>query len=385
MRNVEIADIVRDNISDMLLPSHDRKVLTHIRDCRTPKLGIHSIKRCDNSECTHKEISYNSCRDRNCPKCQGSKKLKWVLGRLNEVLPVNYYHVVFTVPSSLRKIFAYNNKLALNLLFKAVSETLNEVASKNKKLKAKIGFIAVLHTWTQRLFLHPHLHCIIPGGGISLENGKWKSCNQNYLLPQKILSIVFRAKLLDFLERAYKKGLINYPITNEDNKYLNNVKSTLVQASRSNWVVYTKKAFGGPAGVINYLGNYTHRIAISNYRITSYANKIVTFTWKDRKNNNKVKCEKIDGQSFIRRFSLHILPERFVKIRYYGFMASAKRKKYIEICKKLIEESGINVKKIDHKFKSMIEESLKVINKPKRCPNCESGYLIDTMTYEKAG
>lgn len=382
---VEVADIIRDNINLMFFSSHIRKVLTHLKDCRTPKLGIHSIKRCDNKDCSHKEYTYNSCRDRNCPKCQGSKKNKWILQRLKEVLPVNYYHVVFTIPSSLRKLFLYNDKLAYNLLFKAVSETLNEVAAKNKKLKAKIGFIAILHTWTQRLFLHPHLHCIIPGGGISLETGKWKSCDQNYLLPQKVLSIVFKGKLLQYIEKAYKKGLISYPITKEEHKYLNSVKSTLVQASRSNWVVYTKKAFGGPSGVLNYLGNYTHRIAISNYRIKSYKNKTVTFSWKDRKDNNKTKYERISAQSFIRRFSLHILPERFMKIRYYGFMATSNKKENISLCKKLIIESGAKLEYLNDKYIKRIEHKLEQDNEPKRCPICKKGHLIDHFIYEKAG
>lgn len=381
----EVADVIRDNINSMFFSPHIRKVLTHLKDCRTPKLGIHSVKQCNNNKCTHKEYTYNSCRDRNCPKCQGSKKHKWVLQRLKEVLPVNYYHVVFTVPSSLRKIFLYNKKIALTLLFKAVSETLNEVARKNKKLKAKIGFIAILHTWTQRLFLHPHLHCIIPGGGISLETGRWKNCDQNYLLPQKILSIVFRGKLLNYIEKAHKKGLINYPITKEEHKYLNSVKSTLVQASRANWVVYTKKAFGGPSGVINYLGNYTHRIAISNYRIKSYKNNTVTFSWKDRKDNNKTKYEEISAQSFIRRFALHILPQRFIKIRYYGFMATAKKKENITLCKSLIIDSGSVLQELDNKFIERIEKKLETQNKPQMCPCCKKGYLIEHYMYEKAG
>lgn len=383
--NIEVADILRDNINNMILPHHDRKVLTHLKDCRTPKLGVHSIKKCDNPKCNNKVISYNSCRDRNCPKCQGSRKLKWVLERLNEVLPVNYYHVVFTVPSSLRKIFLYNKKLSLNILFKAVSETLNEVAANNKKLKAKIGFIAVLHTWTQRLFLHPHIHCIIPGGGISLDNGKWIQCNENYLLPQKVLSTVFRGKLLDYLERSYKKGLINYPTTEEKHKYLNSVKSTLVQASKSDWVVYTKKAFGGPSGVINYLGNYTHRIAISNKRIMSYENNTVTFSWKDRKDSNKTKYERIDAKAFIRRFSLHILPQRFMKIRYYGFMATSKKKEYILMCRRLIKESKIKEIVINNTYIDKIKEKLDANDKINICPCCKIGSLIDISDYEKAG
>jgi hypothetical protein len=374
----DIGDIVRDNLHKMIVPSHCRKVLTHIKDCRTAKLGGHQLY-CDDPNCNYTEISYNSCRDRNCPKCQGSKRLKWVSNRLEEVLPVNYFHLVFTVPSSLRKVFKFNKRLCLKLLFKATSETLNEVSLTNKKLKAKIGFIAVLHTWTQRLHYHPHIHCIVPGGGISISGDKWKSCSQHYLLPKKVLALVFRGKLLQFIENAYKKDLINYPETEENLKYLNNFYATLKKASRCNWVVYTKKAFGGPSGVINYLGNYTHRIAISNKRIVSYENGEVTFSWKDRRDGNKTKLEHVNAIDFIQRFMFHILPERFVKIRYYGFLASAQRKKYLRLCKELINKSDIKIQEIDIRVKQNIEDKLLELVTPNTCPYCKKGLLLDSL------
>lgn len=382
---ITIADLLKDHLQKMFFSPHIRKVLTHLRDCRTYKMGIHSINRCNNPECNHKEYTFNSCRDRNCPTCQGSKKQKWILERLKEVLPVDYYHVVFTIPSSLRKLFLYNNKIAYNLLFKAVSETLNEVAAKNKRLNAKIGFISILHTWTQRLFFHPHLHCIIPGGGISLEDNIWNHCDENYLLPWKILSLVFRGKLLQYLEQANKKGILSYPIINGERYYLKSVKSTLIQASKVNWVVYTKKAFGGPSGVINYLGNYTHRIAISNTRIKSYKNNMVTFSWKDRRDNNKKRYETIPVQDFIKRFSLHILPQRFVKIRYYGFLSTSRKKMNIDLCKDLIVRTKEKIKPLNNRFIEIIKEKLADNNNVKTCPSCQSGQLLQQFVYKKAG
>lgn len=377
--SAEIADIVRDCLLQMVIPNHLRKVLTNIKNCRTAKLGVHKHVHCDNPDCEYETELFNSCRDRNCPKCQGSKRLKWVSKRLDDVLPINYFHVVFTIPSILRKLFKYNKKLCYSMLFKAVSYTLNSVSATNKKLKAKIGFIAILHTWTQLLHFHPHIHCIISGGGISLDRTKWKSCNDNYFLPQKVLSLVFRGKLLNLIEQANKKGLLKYPnIEEESNKeYLNNFTATLKKASRCNWVIYTKKAFGGPTGVINYLGNYTHRIALSNKRIISYKNGKVTFSWKDRADGNKKKFETLSSMDFMQRYIFHILPERFVKIRYYGFLASAKRKENLKLCKKLIDESGIEKQEINRKVKEGLEEEIRLLTEPNICPCCKKGLLVD--------
>lgn len=298
---------------------------------------------------------------------------------METLLPINYFHVVFTIPSILRKVFKYNKKICYGYLFKAVSETLNEVSIKNKKLKAKLGFILILHTWTQLLHFHPHIHCIVSGGGISLDKTKWKSCNQNYLLPKKVLEVVFRAKLLKFIKEADKKGLLKYPITEEKpgKSYLNNIKTTINNAYKLTWVIYAKKAFGGPTGVIKYLANYTHRIALSNKRIKQYKNGMVTFSWKDRKHNNEVKYETLTAYDFMQRFIFHILPERLVKIRYYGFMAGANRKSNVKLCKKLIEESGIKKERIDQKAISELKRKIKELKEPNICPKCNKGLLLD--------
>lgn len=383
--SVEVADIVRDILPLMIVPNHIRKVLTNISNCRTPKMGIHKHTFCNNPACEYFETLFNSCRDRNCPKCQGAKRIKWIRRRMDDVLPINYFHVVFTIPSSLRKLFKYNKKLCYGYLFKAVSYTLNKVSATNKKLKAKIGFMAILHTWTQLLHFHPHIHCIVSGGGISLDKTKWKSCHEHYLLPTKILALVFRGKLLSLLEEANKKELLKYPETKvkPNEEYLNNFNATLKKASRCNWVIYTKKAFGGPTGVINYLGNYTHRIAISNSRIKSYKNGQVTFTWKDRRDGNKTKPETISGKKFMQRYIFHILPERFVKIRYYGFLASAHRKENLKLCRELIDKSGIKKLDINKKAKENLDEQIRQLTEPNMCPHCKKGLLIEDPDFKK--
>jgi hypothetical protein len=377
--SAEVADVIRYCLPNLFITNHIRKVLTNLLNCRTGILGVHQYLYCDNPDCDYAIELFNSCRDRHCPKCQGSKKLKWISKQLNDVLPINYFHVVFTLPSTLRKLFKYNKKICYSMLFKAVSYTLNTVSATNKKLKAKIGFIAILHTWTQLLHFHPHIHCIISGGGISLEGTKWKSCSENYFLPQKVLCLVFRGKLLNLIEEANKKGLLKYPKTEEkpNKEYLNNLQATLKKASRLNWVIYTKKAFGGPTGVINYLGNYTHRIALSDSRIKSFKNGIVKFSWKDRKHGNITKTETLKAMDFMQRYIFHILPSRFVKIRYYGFLASAKRKENLKLCRKLIDKSGIKKQEINKKVKEGLDEQIRLLAEPKSCPCCKKGLLLD--------
>lgn len=379
---VELADIIRENINKIKVTFYILKVLTNIMNCRTSRLGGY-IKFCTDEDCHNAEIYYNSCKDRNCPKCQGIKRSQWVSDRLEEVLPVKYFHVVFTIPFCLRKVFQFNNKLCYQLLFKAVSTTLIEVGIKNRKLKGvRLGFMALLHTWTQKLDLHPHIHCIVPGGGLSKDKKKWKSCHSKYLLPNKILSIVFRAKLLSYLEKAYDKGQIYYPDTESDLKYINNFKATLKQASRVKWNIYTKKTFAGPAQVINYLGSYTHRVAISNSRIISLKNGVVKFKWKDRSDGNKTKEMELDAVTFLKRFILHIIPKRFCKIRYYGYMANNCRKKNIPLCRKLIKEAGLDTEEIDYELQKCIAARIQRLKASHICPVCKKGTMELILNFD---
>lgn len=364
-KNIELADILQANIHKIqFITSYEKKVLNAIINCRTSKLGRHKLF-CDN--CGYTEISYNSCRNRHCPKCQGSNGFKWVDKKMKDILPVEYYHAVFTVPDTLNKIILYNKKIAYKLLFKAVSKTLLEVAGNKKNLGAKIGFISVMHTWDQLLNFHPHIHCIVTGGGLSMDKSKWISSKKKYLLPVKILSKVFRGKFLSFLEKYYKKGKLKF--TGKIKQFNDPVifKNILKTSASKDWVVYCKKPFAGPDQVFNYLARYTHRVGISNSRIVSMKDGNVTFIYKDRQNNKK-KTATISALTFVKRFLLHILPSGFVKIRHYGFLANCIRQKMILKIKELLKDCVL-IEDLNQSimYQTRIDKFL--------CPKCRKGEL----------
>lgn len=313
---------------------YEKKVIRNIIECRTSTMGGRKEK-CE--LCGHEVILYNSCRNRNCPNCQGTQGFKWLNKRLNEALPVNYFHGVFTIPEELKSLFLYNKRVCLKILFKSVSKTLNQVAKRN--LKIKIGFITILHTWDQRLNTHPHIHCVIAGGGLDFSNSKWIHIkNKNYLLPVKRLSKVFRGKTLFYLNKAFRQGLLKI----EKNNFL----SLCAGVSKKEWVVFLKRPMGGVGQVLKYLSRYTHKIGISNRRIKHYDGKSVTFTYRDRRDNNIEKELTLPVMLFIRRFMLHIIPKRFVKIRFYGFMVNRFRKKMVILCRELIAIESDNLDNI---------------------------------------
>jgi hypothetical protein len=318
---VELADIVR-RYGDSYrkthkLPLNQLRTLRAIEICRTSQLGGH-VDECE--ECRHIRISYNSCRNRHCPKCQFLTKEKWLEARNKELLPVPYFHVVFTVPSELNPLALRNQNVVYSLLFKAASETLLELT--RTRLKARIGIIAVLHTWGQNLIDHPHLHCIVTGGGLGAKG--WISSKRKFFLPVKVMSRLFKGKLLSFLRKAHQTDRL--PASDTLLKHLYDKE----------WVVYCKQPFAGPESVLAYLGRYTHRIAITNHRIISMENKKVAFSWKDYADGNRKKIMTLDAHEFIRRFLLHVLPDRFVKIRYFGFLANRNRKACLERCRALL-------------------------------------------------
>ncbi|HEY0089212.1 MAG TPA: IS91 family transposase, partial [Candidatus Lokiarchaeia archaeon] len=317
---IELADIFRKNIDK--LPHIDIeswKVVNAIISCRTANLGGHVLK-CD--ICGHEEYSYNSCRNRHCPKCQTLKKVKWLEAREDELLPVNYFHVVFTIPGFLNPIVLQNKKIAYDILFKSVKETLLESAKTGKNLGADIGFITILHTWGQNLMDHPHIHCVVPAGGISPSGNNWKSCRNNYFISIKILSKLFKGKFLDYLKKAFNSNELKFfgKIHNLKNKSCFQI--IINRAYLKEWVVYAKKPFAGPKQVLDYIGRYTHRVAISNNRIHSMENDKVSFSWKDYSEDNKQKVMSLEVSEFMRRFLLHVLPKRFVRIRFFGFLAN---------------------------------------------------------------
>ena len=310
----DLADIVRAHADDLdgLSPGQ-RRVLNAIAQCRTATLGGHR-RQCE--ACGHEDISYNSCRNRHCPKCQGLDEARWVEAQQRDLLPVQYFHIVFTVPTELHALFLTAPSVAYTLLFTAAAKTLEDVA--RRRLGATIGFTAVLHTWTQLLLYHPHIHCIVPGGGLDLEGTRWVPARRDFFLPVRVLSQVFRGKLLSLFEQALDHGTLRGGRDEAP-------RQQLKQAARKQWVVYSKPPFAGAAQVLAYLGRYAYRIALSNDRLVNVQDGQVTFRWKDRAHGHAPRLATLDARTFLRRFLLHVLPRRFVRIRHYGFLANQVR------------------------------------------------------------
>lgn len=366
-----IADIFRNGFEKYNkkygpLPYEYYKIAHAITNCRTEKLGGH-VYQCD--KCKHTMILYNSCRNRHCPQCQGMARVQWIKKRIDEVLPVNYFHCVFTLPDTLNEFALRNKKQFYSLLFRSVKETLVELAADKKRLGAHIGFICVLHTWGQTLVDHPHVHVIIPAGGLSLDKKKWKKCKNNFLFPIPVVRKLFKGKFMHYFKNAVTNGLIafhgNALNKYKDKKLYYHLLNTLY---KKKWVVYIKQPFASPESVIKYLGNYTHRIAISNSRILKMENGNVTFSYKDYKENNKRKIMSLSIVEFIRRFMLHVLPDGFMRIRYYGFFANRNRKTLLPLIEKIV-----NKKKRMSLQNEIIEHfSLNAVN---ICPQCNKGKL----------
>ena len=309
------------------------KVLRAIARCRTAALGGH-LDEC--TRCGHRAISFNSCRDRHCPKCQIAARERWIAARQRELLPTRYAHVVFTLPRRLAPLVLQNKKLLYDLLFHSSAETLLEVARNPLRLGAEIGFFSVLHTWSQKLSLHPHVHCVVPAGGLSLDHTHWVHSRKNYFLPKEVLREVFRGKFVDALEQAFRDGRLNLQ---GDLALLAQPKifaAWLRPLFRQDWVVYLKRPFGGPQYVLQYLGRYTHRVAISNHRLVSFADGQVTFRWRDSAHNNEQRLMALSLDKFLRRFLLHILPHGFVRIRNFGFLANRRRATLLPLCFQLL-------------------------------------------------
>lgn len=365
-RQLEMADILERFAGELPVLSVDEsKVVQDILDCRTPVLGGHEHQ-CDH--CGHHANLYNSCLNRHCPKCQSLGQARWLEARQKDLLPVEYFHVVFTIPNVLHVLFRANPKRCFNLLFAAVSETLQQVALKPENLGAQIGFTAVLHTWTQTLLYHPHVHCIVPGGGLSPDGSQWISCKPGFFIHVSILSSVFRGKLLSKLEKAIGKGELQS--TNKD------PLDILQEAALPSWVVYSKAPFAGPKQVLRYLGRYTHRIAISNHRLVSMQGRQVTFRYKDRADDNKEKLMTLDAVDFIYRFLLHVMSKGFMRIRHFGFLANAVRKKSLARCRQYlcVEDDGCAAKKDDETWQQLFERLTGI--DVTLCPVCKTGHLI---------
>jgi hypothetical protein len=369
----EVADVFRRYEKDFfeqwghVLSPQQRRAFEAIRDCRTAALGGHVeyVEQCDT--CGHLAISYNSCRDRHCPKCQAAARAKWLTAREAELLPVPYFHVVFTLPQQIGALALQNAREIYNILFRAASETLLTIAADPKRLGAAVGFLAVLHTWGQNLHLHPHLHCVVPGGGLSPDGKRWIRCRKSsFLLPKRVLSARFRNVFLAYLRKAFDEGKLRF---HGEMSALNRpgaFEALCVRAGRIKWVVFVKPPFGGPEQVLKYLARYTHRVAISNSRILSTEDGKVTFLWKDYADGSQTKVMTLAATEFIRRFLLHILPAGFVRIRQYGFLANRARKEKLGLCRSLLNAVPVATTAAPPEDKP----------KEKRCPVCATGNMI---------
>src|SRR5215472_1853355 len=351
------------------------RVMTAIERCRTATLGGH-VEQCD--QCHFQRIAYNSCRDRHCPKCQSLARAQWIEDRQAELLDTQYFHVVFTVPEEIAAIAYQNKDVVYDILFRATSETLRTIAADPQHLGAEIGFFAVLHTWGQNLMFHPHLHCVVPGGGLSPDGSRWIPCRKGFFLPVRVLSCLFRRLFVESLEKAFDAGQLQFFSALEELRDRTAFHRLLGRVRSRKWVVYAKKPFAGPQQVLDYVGRYTHRVAISNNRILNIEDGRVTFRYKDYRDGSQQKTMTLSANEFIRRFLLHVLPEGFHRIRYYGFLGNRSRKEKLEQCRQLLgmvprePDSLTKVAKLDYRdcYQALTGSSLW------ECPACHRGRMI---------
>ena len=375
-QQVELADVFRLYADDYRRSHHvsyeQLKVIHHIQICRSAKLGGH-LEQCD--QCGFEQIAYNSCRDRHCPKCQTLTKEKWLNDRKAELLGCSYFHLVFTLPHDLNPIILSNKKVTVNILFAAVNQTLQAFAKDPQwRLEGRLGFISVLHTWSQTLIDHFHLHCLIPAGALSFTKDRWIAANDDYLFKITSLAKEFKKRYLKLLLDAYLKDKLVFTKKTATLESKKNFQQLINSVSKNKWIAYAKRPFAGPQQVLDYLGRYTHRIAISNNRIVSIDDGRVTFTYKDRQNDNEIKKMTLDADEFIRRFLLHVLPKGLIKIRYFGFLAHTNKKKDIALIRKLIDPGATLPEKIQESISEMMLRLTGIdIN---CCPVCKKGKMI---------
>ena len=375
-RSPEVADIFRrygiEYRNNKALSAQQYKVMKRIEICRTAALGGH-VEACD--QCGYTQNAYNSCRDRHCPKCQTMVKEKWLTNRKAEVLPCPYFHHVFTLPHELNSLIMVNKRIMLALLFTAVKETLQVFGRDPQwRLEGQLGFISVLHTWNQKLMDHFHLHCIIPAGALSYDRKKWIAASRKYLFRVESLAKEFQRRYLNKLEKAYRKNTLSFNGKAERYRDEKQFEKLLVALWDKKWITYAKQPFGGPEQVLEYLGRYTHRVAITNNRIIAIDNGTVRFSYRDRSDDNKEKELTIGADEFIRRFLLHVLPRGFTKIRYYGFLAHANKKTCIALIRTLINPTAAHAQKLVESVQQMMLRLTGV--DICCCPQCGEGTLV---------
>ena len=381
----EVADVFR-RYGDAYREQHgaslctaQRRVMTAIELCRTAALGGH-VEQCD--QCGHQRISFNSCRDRHCPKCQSLARAQWLDDRRAELLATQYFHVVLTIPEEIAAI-AYQNKAPVyGILFRAAAETLRTIAADPKHLGAEIGFFAVLHTWGQNLLHHPHLHCVVAGGGLSPDGTRWISCRPGFFLPVRVLSHLFRRLFLGYLQKAFDAGELQFFSTLQPLRERRAFLRYLAPVRQAQWVVYAKPPFAGPEQVLEYVGRYTHRVAISNNRLLDIADGTVRFRWKDYRDRNRQKAMTVSADEFIRRFLLHVLPEGFHRIRYYGFLGNRHRAQKLARCRELL---GMPVSEpLDDEFEKDYRDHYEELTgvSLNQCPACRQGQMVIVETFD---
>jgi hypothetical protein len=346
--------------------------MSAIESCRTAALGGH-LYECD--QCGAPQILYNSCRNRHCPKCQSLEKERWLEKRCEDLLPVPYFHLVFTLPCELNDLIWRNQRVLYDLLFHSASETLLEIAADPQHLGARIGFLAVLHTWNQQLTEHPHIHCIVPGGGLSVDRRRWIGSRPDFFLPVRVLSALFRGKFIHQLRSLHQAGELQFPGKIRDLASPRAFRELLDGLFAKDWVVYCKPPFGGPQQVLEYLSRYTHRVAISNDRLVRMDNEQVVFRYRDRAHGDRLREMTLPGEEFVRRFLLHVLPDRFVRIRSYGLLSTRSRGRDLARCRHLLGvESSQEPAREERESWSELLERLTGID-PTLCPACRQGHV----------
>jgi hypothetical protein len=377
---LEVADVLRAHGEEYChrhpASAAQLSVIRHIEQCRTAALGGH-IDTCTDCGKTLGN-SYNSCRDRHCPKCQGLKKAQWLDERLAHLLPIPYWHVTFTIPDTLNPVALRNKQAVFNILFDAAAQTLQEIARDPKHLGAEVGFTAVLHTWGQNLLFHPHIHCVVTGGGLDPDGTHWIATSPKFFLPVRVLGSRFRSRFLDALDLARRDDKLDLSGSTEPLAEPPAWRRFLRQLRRVNWVVDARAPFAGPEQVYRYLSHYTQRIAISNHRLVAMEGRRISFTAKDYRNNARRITLSLDGVEFIRRFLLHVLPKKFVRIRHYGLLAGRSVSTKLVLARSLIPSATVEVAPSRIKTKPKWWEQLFALTGIDvfRCPFCKSGHLV---------
>jgi len=383
---LEVADVFRrfgpafrDQHGPSLSAARRRAMLV-IERCRTAALGGH-MERC--GDCGHQRIAYNSCRNRNCPKCQGLARAQWLADRQAELLDVPYFHVVFTVPEAVATVAFQNQTVVYDILFRAASETLRKIAADPQHLGAEIGFLAVLHTWGQNLTHHPHLHCLVPGGGIAPDGKSWIACRPGFFLPVRVLSRMFRGLFLHYLEKAHAAGELNFFSAHRHLHEPAAFRRYLAPVRDTEWVVYAKRPFAGPAPVLDYVGRYTHRVAISNNRLVSMEEGKVRFRWKEYRDGNRQKTMSLQAGEFIRRFLIHVLPDGFHRIRYFGFLGNCHRARKLDLCRELLRMAPATPTDPPADYRDRYETLTG--RTLRQCPHCLTGIMVVIGCIERPG